>query len=65
MLASRIVRQMASGANKDPSKIKKENQRVVRPKKRSVVVTLTCPVAIGGCWTHWTYGLGLLCRVRC
>lgn len=30
MFASRIVRQMASGANKDPAKVKKENQRVVR-----------------------------------
>lgn len=30
MFASRIARQMASGANKDPTKIKKENQRVVR-----------------------------------
>ncbi|KAJ3573751.1 hypothetical protein NP233_g2227 [Leucocoprinus birnbaumii] len=29
MFASRIVRQMATGANKDPSRIKKENQRVI------------------------------------
>ncbi|XP_006463360.1 hypothetical protein AGABI2DRAFT_194199 [Agaricus bisporus var. bisporus H97] len=29
MFASRIVRQMASGANKDPAKVKKENQRVM------------------------------------
>lgn len=30
MLASRVVRQMAAGANKGPGRIRKENQRVVR-----------------------------------
>ena len=30
MLASRVVRQMAAGANKDPGRIRQENQRVVR-----------------------------------
>ena len=30
MLASRVVRQMAAGANKDPGRIRQENQRVVQ-----------------------------------
>lgn len=29
MLASRVVRQMAAGANKGPGRIRKENQRVI------------------------------------